>query len=74
MLHAKKVYYDINLEGANVSRQYAIDADRNGQKDSNGNGCDWYDINYMNTDYETNSDGITCGSYNTPEFEANKIC
>ena len=39
--------------------------DTNGHKDSNGNGCDWYDVGYNNN---------KCNNFNTPEFNAGELC
>ena len=52
--------------------EYALDMDH-GKKDSNGNGCDWYDVNYRNEEYFTGEDPDqydNCNSFNTPEFNA----
>ena len=58
----------------NYMTEYALDTD-NGKKDSNGNGCDWYDANYRNESYFTERyQWDNCNAFNTPEFNAKEMC
>ena len=47
MLYAKKNPYDFHYGGGDFGSKYALDTD-GGYKDSKGDGCDWYDVNYKN--------------------------
>ena len=54
--------------------EYAFDTD-NGKKDSNGNGCAWYDVNARNEEYFTDRwQYDNCDSFNTEDFNARELC
>ena len=51
-------------------QSYAINNDTDA-RDSNGNGCSWYDNNVWNQEYFTQpNQWDNCESFNTPEFSA----
>ena len=64
--------------GADYMAMYSLN-NETGTVDSNGNGCDWYDLYAYDESYwpDVNNTGWfywNCGEFDTPDFKAGQQC